>query len=345
MTDIIFNCPHCTKSLAVDERGAGRKVKCVDCGGVVTVPIPAKRIAMDEAPNISMRKCERCGLNYIGDKHKCPPVAAKRPEPLADIRLSPSRGSLVAQPRLGHPPRPLSTGAQSDTQGASSVGQGMSMSKGVIVIGFLAVLFGGMVYAVYKGWIPFDSSPNQQKTAGRPTTPAQQPTRASGAGGQSESQLYQQIRSTINSIDYFSLTPKAFDDIQETIEQYFALFPNGPHLEDVVRFKKAVRKYYDEAKTIGSDPDQGVARGTTQMILESWRDGTKNWRSFCMNPDAISQLISPQSWEVRRVAKRGEYGIDVIVFVRSSTHGGIPIERNWRFMYTQMVLIKVQEAN
>lgn len=39
-TDIIFDCPHCAKSLAIDYRGAGLTIKCSDCGGDVQVPIP-----------------------------------------------------------------------------------------------------------------------------------------------------------------------------------------------------------------------------------------------------------------------------------------------------------------
>jgi len=40
-TDIVFNCPHCGKSLAIDYHAAGRKVKCADCGGSIDVPDPA----------------------------------------------------------------------------------------------------------------------------------------------------------------------------------------------------------------------------------------------------------------------------------------------------------------
>ena len=40
-TDIIFDCPHCGKSLAIDYRGAGLTIPCTDCGRTVEVPIPA----------------------------------------------------------------------------------------------------------------------------------------------------------------------------------------------------------------------------------------------------------------------------------------------------------------
>jgi predicted RNA-binding Zn-ribbon protein involved in translation (DUF1610 family) len=37
-TDIIFECPQCGKSLAIDVRGAGYLVKCPDCGTQLQVP-------------------------------------------------------------------------------------------------------------------------------------------------------------------------------------------------------------------------------------------------------------------------------------------------------------------
>ena len=38
-TDIVFDCPHCGKSLAIDYRGAGLMIPCTDCGKNVQVPI------------------------------------------------------------------------------------------------------------------------------------------------------------------------------------------------------------------------------------------------------------------------------------------------------------------
>jgi predicted nucleic acid-binding Zn-ribbon protein len=37
-TDIVFDCPHCGKSLAIDRRGAGMAIPCSDCGRLVQVP-------------------------------------------------------------------------------------------------------------------------------------------------------------------------------------------------------------------------------------------------------------------------------------------------------------------
>jgi len=39
-TDIVFDCPHCSHNLAIDYRGAGLQINCVECGQPVLVPIP-----------------------------------------------------------------------------------------------------------------------------------------------------------------------------------------------------------------------------------------------------------------------------------------------------------------
>ena len=39
-TDIVFDCPHCGKSLAIDYHGAGLTIQCTDCERDVVVPIP-----------------------------------------------------------------------------------------------------------------------------------------------------------------------------------------------------------------------------------------------------------------------------------------------------------------
>lgn len=36
--DIVFECPHCTKSMAIDKRGSGLTISCPDCGELVRVP-------------------------------------------------------------------------------------------------------------------------------------------------------------------------------------------------------------------------------------------------------------------------------------------------------------------
>ena len=39
-TDIVFDCPHCSKTLVIDYRGAGLQISCSECGEDVLVPIP-----------------------------------------------------------------------------------------------------------------------------------------------------------------------------------------------------------------------------------------------------------------------------------------------------------------
>ncbi|MDD4102460.1 MAG: hypothetical protein PHU80_07500 [Kiritimatiellae bacterium] len=39
-TDIVFDCPSCGHNLAIDFRGAGLQITCVECGSPVQVPIP-----------------------------------------------------------------------------------------------------------------------------------------------------------------------------------------------------------------------------------------------------------------------------------------------------------------
>ncbi len=39
-TDIVFDCPHCGKTLVIDYRGAGLQINCSECAKDVLVPIP-----------------------------------------------------------------------------------------------------------------------------------------------------------------------------------------------------------------------------------------------------------------------------------------------------------------
>ena len=46
--DIVFDCPHCGKSLAIDSEGAGMAITCPDCQNVIQVPY-ADAMAADTA--------------------------------------------------------------------------------------------------------------------------------------------------------------------------------------------------------------------------------------------------------------------------------------------------------
>lgn len=39
-SDIVFDCPFCGKSLAIDCRGAGLTISCPDCSNKIEIPIP-----------------------------------------------------------------------------------------------------------------------------------------------------------------------------------------------------------------------------------------------------------------------------------------------------------------
>jgi transcription elongation factor Elf1 len=39
-SDIVFDCPFCAKSLAIDCRGAGLTITCPDCANKIQIPIP-----------------------------------------------------------------------------------------------------------------------------------------------------------------------------------------------------------------------------------------------------------------------------------------------------------------
>lgn len=48
--DIIFDCPECQKSIAIDPRGAGLMITCPDCRERVQVPFPEEdELALEEA--------------------------------------------------------------------------------------------------------------------------------------------------------------------------------------------------------------------------------------------------------------------------------------------------------
>jgi len=46
-TDIVFDCPHCGKSLVIDYRGAGLQITCSECGEDALVPIPEGMLLAD----------------------------------------------------------------------------------------------------------------------------------------------------------------------------------------------------------------------------------------------------------------------------------------------------------
>ncbi len=41
--DIVFECPYCGKSMAIDKRGMGLTIECPDCQGLVRVPTVSEK--------------------------------------------------------------------------------------------------------------------------------------------------------------------------------------------------------------------------------------------------------------------------------------------------------------
>lgn len=72
-SDIVFNCPYCEKSLAIDCRGAGLTITCPDCSNKIQVPIPEGMDLFDidssdqekEVRMIHMREILRASQNRI----------------------------------------------------------------------------------------------------------------------------------------------------------------------------------------------------------------------------------------------------------------------------------------
>ena len=53
--DIVFDCPHCGKSLAIDQDGAGMAITCPDCQNVIQVPYPDAMAAETAADATQMQ--------------------------------------------------------------------------------------------------------------------------------------------------------------------------------------------------------------------------------------------------------------------------------------------------
>ncbi|MBM4149899.1 MAG: hypothetical protein FJ224_12785 [Lentisphaerae bacterium] len=95
-TDIVFDCPYCGKSLAIDCRGAGLTIQCTDCGRQVQVPIPANMEITDldvsdsdlEALVMNLRHALADAENRIADMSGRIDALEQRREFLEESQLS-----------------------------------------------------------------------------------------------------------------------------------------------------------------------------------------------------------------------------------------------------------------
>jgi DNA-directed RNA polymerase subunit RPC12/RpoP len=85
MGDIRFECSTCGKHLVIDEKGAGMRVRCIDCNSELTVPLPSlpeqtsSMVSSDydpKLPDARMTKCKYCGAmvkrkNLMKHEAKC----------------------------------------------------------------------------------------------------------------------------------------------------------------------------------------------------------------------------------------------------------------------------------
>ena len=55
LNDIVFDCPHCGKSLAIADAGAGMAITCPDCQNVIQVPYPDSMAAETAADASQMQ--------------------------------------------------------------------------------------------------------------------------------------------------------------------------------------------------------------------------------------------------------------------------------------------------
>ncbi|MCX7007136.1 MAG: hypothetical protein NTY53_07795 [Kiritimatiellaeota bacterium] len=112
--DIVFDCPHCGKSMAIDAEGAGMAITCPDCQNVIQVPYPdtmAAETAADRAPGKDAVRAqdtprtdehrvgcdpERTRPRHVADAGN--PAAVKHPDASRSL-VFPLLGKLCFQPQ------------------------------------------------------------------------------------------------------------------------------------------------------------------------------------------------------------------------------------------------------
>ena len=131
MADILFKCPQCQKSLAVDERGAGRNINCPDCGKSVEIPQP------DIAWECSNCRAQHSGPeSCAGTTYKCPsckiedrvPLPEDEPDAKPKLKLKAERNG--ASPSTSNTTKCPFCGASIAQDALICVGCGMDFRTG-----------------------------------------------------------------------------------------------------------------------------------------------------------------------------------------------------------------------
>ncbi len=91
--DIIFDCPECGKSLAIDPRGAGLMITCPDCEARIQVPFPEEdEAALEEAieqapPNMDYAEALTASQQKVRDQMQALEAVSKRRDYLEKMRV------------------------------------------------------------------------------------------------------------------------------------------------------------------------------------------------------------------------------------------------------------------
>ena len=91
--DIIFDCPECGKSLAIDPRGAGLMITCPDCESRIQVPFPeedeaALEEAIEQAPPVTdYAEALAASQQKVRDQMQTLEAVSKRRDYLEKLRV------------------------------------------------------------------------------------------------------------------------------------------------------------------------------------------------------------------------------------------------------------------
>lgn len=70
--DLLFSCPHCEKSMAIELRGMGLTIQCPDCHGLVKVPkLTEKELKKHRNKHVSAESAQpREHFEFLSDLNK-----------------------------------------------------------------------------------------------------------------------------------------------------------------------------------------------------------------------------------------------------------------------------------